>query len=108
MPQKLQDYWKDTRLNYDNVVLSNLTMQSNYMADVARGNCDKIEEFDNAFDGTCNWHYWAAFCDILTTFNEGCVSGYSLPIHIERERMKGMLDAMNTLIEMIKNGGFIE
>jgi hypothetical protein len=57
MPQKLQDYWKDTRLNYDNTVLSNLTMQSNYMADVARGNCDKIEEFDDAFNDTLNWHY---------------------------------------------------
>jgi hypothetical protein len=44
----------------------------------------------------------------MTTFNEGCVSGYSLPIHIERERMKGMLDAMNTLIEMIKKGEFME
>jgi hypothetical protein len=104
MTHKIQDYWKDTRLNYDNVVLSNLVMQSNYMADVSQHNADVLEDFQD----TEQFHYWAAFSDILQTFNEGCCTGYTVPKNLERARMAGMIDAMNTIIEMMKKGEFME
>jgi hypothetical protein len=104
MTEKISDYWKDTRLNYDNVVLSNLVMQSNYMADVSQHNADVLEDFQD----TEQFHYWAAFSDILQTFNEGCCTGYMIPKNLERARMAGMLDAMNTIIEMVKDGSFSE
>ena len=104
MTHKIQDYWKDTRLNYDNVVLSNLVMQSNYMADVSQHNADVLEDFQD----TEQFHYWAAFSDILQTFNEGCCTGYTIPKNLERARMAGMIDAMNTIIEMMKKGEFME
>lgn len=105
----MDDYWKETRLNYDNVVLSNLTMQSNYMADIANGNCNIVENPDaDPTNQLLLYHYWSGFAYILDTFNEGVCTGFPHIKNIERERMKGMLDAMNTIIEMIKKGEFME
>lgn len=43
LPKETRNYWRDDRLNYDNVVLSNLTLQTSYMEDVARSNAETLE-----------------------------------------------------------------
>ena len=101
---KIQDYWKEDRKDYSNVVLRNLIMQTNYMADVAQHNADLLE--DEQY--TESFQYWAAFTDILQTFNDGCCTGYALPRNLERARMAGMIDAFNSIIKGIDNGEFME
>ncbi len=98
------NYWRDDRLNYENVVLSNLTMQTSYMEDVARSNVEILEDNQD----TEAFHYWAAFTDIVQTFNEGCCTGYAIPKNLERARMAGMIDAFNSIIRGIREGEFME
>jgi hypothetical protein len=98
------NYWRDDRLNYENVVLSNLTMQTSYMEDVARSNAEILEDNQD----TEAFHYWAAFADIMQTFNDGCCTGYAIPRNLERARMAGMIDAFNSVIKGIGKGEFME
>lgn len=106
MTSKLEtkNFWRDDRLNYDNVVLSNLTMQTSYMEAVARSNVETLEDNQD----TEVFHYWAAFADIMQTFNDGYCTGYAIPKNLERARMAGMIDAFNTVIKMVNNGEFME
>lgn len=104
----VSDYWKDTRLNYDDTLIRNLLMQSYYMEDVAGRNTSIIKGQDAAYEENTLWQYWGAFGYILEVFNEQIDTCYRSDKTHARARMKGMLDAMNTIIEMTKDGSFSE
>jgi hypothetical protein len=102
--RELTNYWRDDRLDYENVVLSNLNMQTSYMENVARSNVEILEDSQD----TEAFHYWAAFTDIMQTFNAGCCTGHTIPKNLERARMAGMIDAFNTIIKGINMGEYME
>ena len=101
---KETDLWKSERRDYSNVMLSHLREQTNYMQHIGENNVNKFEDNQDTKD----FQYWAAFTDILTTFNEGVNSGYSLSCKLERARMAGMIDAFNIIIKGIEQGEFME
>jgi len=96
----IHDYWKLWRLKYDDVLFSHIKEQTAYMADVAGDNArycnDKNPE---------EYHYWAAFSEILEEFNSRAISGHE-EFALEKIHIKGMLDAMNVICNGVSNGDF--
>jgi len=98
---EIQDYWKSKRLNYDDVLFSHIKEQTAYMADVAGDNARQCKDKNSE-----EYHYWAAFSDIVGEFNSLAASEHVGEFALGKNRIKGMLDAMNVICNGVSKGDF--
>jgi len=88
----------------DTVLIGELSSQLGYMNDIARNNVDTAIDEDNIELS----YYWNGFADI--TEYMGCIleqsdADYKCPMN-RRQRMRGMIDACNTILTMINEEDF--
>jgi hypothetical protein len=101
------DMFKRYRMNRDitdGIVMNELSSQIGYMEDVSNTNFDNLRGYSGSEDPLLS-NYWLGF-NCITDEMLSIMDAREETIPNRRQRMLGMIDACNMVLQMIEDGDF--